>query len=300
MNVPLLADGSAQQHQIRWTAWQTEASLPRGAHVRTGRVGAIRRQYECATMSGPPLLHGSRRSALSAAVRAFSRALSAWRDVSAAGASRAVRVANGALTLGEHAAYAPSQAPALGALAATADDAAAALDWLRASAARLRRALDGLDEHTAALRRSATESGAVLATVGGEGWVRFYDAAVECLRLDLADKIQFLACVDAVFEGTAALDREVLERGAETWLEMPRVHELTVELVAAAHDAELVACEAIEAEEAEGMLSPSCQKGGWTGCEGSPEHSTPKAARSPAMTLLLSGGTGKKKKKEKS
>lgn len=251
-----------------------------------------------AAPAAPPVrLHASAAGALTAAARAFGRALRAWREVSARGAARAVRVADALLTLGE------ASSPAPGALAAAADDGAEALAWLRASAARLARALAGLALHRAALQAEAAggDGGeALLATLGLEGWVAVYEAGVVSLEGDLEEKQGFLGLVDGVLEGREALDRRRLQFGVDAWLEMPAVREEVVDLVEAAFDAEVEACALLEAERAAAArMSPARTPGRRMGGIASP-FGTPEAAKSPALSMLLgSGGKGSSQKKKK-
>jgi hypothetical protein len=269
-----------------------------------------------------PQLHLSRQSALSAATRSFVRALAAFRSVSSAGVPHALCVANALLTLSDHARLFSQPPPAPGALAAVDDDATAALAWLRENVDRLRRALAGLDLHVENFRTDAfcsatsenrmlgrqprnagnamsaaaslNEDAPILATLDGAAWGKLFSNAVQCLRCDLEDKSRFLESVDAVASGVAPIDRNAFERGAETWLEMPRVHDLTVDLVCAAYDAEVAACEELDGDA--GWNAPSLQKHSANGLSG--HVSTSKAAGSPAMALLLSRNIERKNKRK--
>lgn len=249
-------------------------------------------------MSAPTHLHSTYRSALAAAVRAFSRAVTAWREVSAAGAAHTVCAANGMVTLMEHSLFAPLPPPAPGALVATADDAAASLAWMQASLARLGRVLRGLQDHAIALRSFGlnisqdAESNPVLATLSQQRWNELYEAGVACLLRDIADKERCVDLLCQVLDGKARVDHGALEMGAEVWLEMPRADSCALDLVSAAYEAEMYAWETVESE-----LSPAGLQ------DGSSIYSSPgassKADVSPALSLLLSGGSGRGSKKKK-
>lgn len=239
------------------------------------------------SLSSAALLHSTPRAQLHAAVTAFTRALSAWRLVSSTGAGHAVRLANGVVTLCEAAAFGePDGVAAPGAYGAAADDARAALDWLVAAVGRLKRALEGLDMHAAGVREKPWSGG-----VGCE-WGDVYERGVKALRRDFEDKEAFLRVVEGVVAGTIECEREMLQMGAETWLEMPRMDEGDVDFVAAAYDAEVCAEEILE----EGRLDERRRDGEVKSGVGDGDGGT-----SPAMKLLLGagGGSGSKKGKKK-
>lgn len=240
-------------------------------------------------MGSPPKLHPLYNSSLSVAVRAFSRTASAWREVSTTGANQAVRAANGLITLEEHAAYDPSPRPVPGALAVIGDDAAAALSWLQSGTDRLARALRGLEDHSSSLAcrgcstSSSVASGPVLATLDPMQWADLYSSGVACFRRDLEDKVKFVDALVSTLFGTTSVNREELETGAEMWLEMPRLHSTSVDLVVAAYDAEIDALETMEAsrnasEDAKTLSTPSA--------------TTSSGGQSPALRLLLGGESG--------
>jgi hypothetical protein len=235
-------------------------------------------------------LHGSARSELDAAVRSYSRALTAWRGVSRAGAPRAVNVANTLVSLREATyADAPESAPTM--LGAVVDDAGEALQWLDDAIGKLARMLRGLETQSMSMLQRASSAGAepLLATMSCTCWAKLLADAVSCLRQDLDDKERCVDLVKAMAQGLAVVDADALERGAETWLEMPHVDERTVDLIQAAYDAELAAAATLR-------LSDAIQGGesdlvsSMTSTPGTPS----KGPVSPAMAFLL--GSGKRAK----
>jgi hypothetical protein len=233
-------------------------------------------------------LHASALSELDATVRSFSRALTAWRGVSQAGAAHCVKSANALVSLRD-ATFADAAEPAAaGMLGAVVDDADRAMQWLCDATHKLARILRGLDAHSAALARRAADEGPqpLLATMSCAVWAKLVAEAVALLRMDLDDKNQFVELMKAMAQGLQAVDASLLERGAETWLEMPRLDDKCVDLIQAAYDAESAANTSLLAHgtpEQDHESSPSRAQ------------TSPKGSVSPAMAFLLGKGTRKKK-----
>lgn len=250
-------------------------------------VQYFRANFKAMSLSSAALLHSTPRAQLHAAVTAFTRALSAWRLVSSTGAGHAVRLANGVVTLCEAAAFGQSDAVAApGAYGAAADDARAALDWLVAAVGRLKRALEGLDVHVAGVRKKSWRAG-----VGCE-WGDVYERGVNALKRDFEDKEGFLRVFEGVVAGTIECERGMLQMGAETWLEMPRMDEGEVDFLAAAYEAQVCAEEILEERRLDERRRDREVESGEGNSDG---------GKSPAMKLLLGagGGSGSKKGKKK-
>lgn len=234
----------------------------------------------------------SARDRVTVACSSFERAVAAWRTASSDGTGRVVAVANGLVTLYEHATYLPDEA-APGELGRVHEAAHEALSWLKTTVARLERALNGLDMHVEGFR-DALERDPVgtlneydTVTLPLEIWTRMFQDGVDSLRADLGDKQAIVCGLDDVVMGIAPVERVQLETFAEKWLEMPRVYEHCLDVVVAAQTADAEARRVVGMNaslQCEGFASPTPKARGGGASSGG----------SPALALLLKG-SGKTK-----
>ncbi len=244
-------------------------------------------------------LYSNASDEITGAVKLLTRTLEAWRGVSTAGTDRVVRAAGALMTLQEHALFAPSPVPAPGALKSVFEDVGTQTEWLRCAHVRLSRASKALIENRENISMRADTSVAnvpVFATLDARGWSKLYDRATACLLGDLEDKARVVQLLDDILDGVSAPDRDALEVAAETWLEMPKIVPVDVDILPAALSAEMEAERELSRLKDEIMKSANVTpiRGG-----SFPSVKSPAGKGSPALNLLLSGGGSAKKKKKR-